>query len=514
MTSRGYLAALALGAASWCGLLAAFVGLVDPYGLISDGAVQRGWRSIKIEDPWRDGRAMRLALLLRQPKTILLGSSRVVLGYDAGQLRETQYWPAYNASSYNSGLAHRLSMLKYAAAIDRRLKHVLIEIFPGDIIHAPDFWVLQPIKPTILGIAAEAIPLMLSATALRDSAQVIVRSRAYRDQPLSGRQNLIRDGQDRLGMKTLPYSAFTAYRMFPPKATVDPNWSSIVDEIDTTCRLHELHCAFFVSPLNARILYGYHHYNLWPELEALTSRLASMGGAYDFLRFNSLSVEPPDAKMSEWIDPLHHTAAVGNMILHAISGKKPLRTGGNEAVGDKLTQENASIVIAQLRAQRDRWISEHPEIAWSYDQLSNSLANPVGKSTVAEESGIVRIQIGDKAWIARGEVKSEPSLFGCGFSPVDRSGVVSGWAADSENKRIANNVAVVYGNNVVTFGRPWFDASQNGRLKVPLGVERSGFQFGFKLPPEAVPGKRLRVFALFESGSAVELGPDQGNLNW
>jgi len=478
-----------------------------------DGGMQRGFRTIKFEDPWRDGRAARLGMLLRQPKTILLGSSRVVLGYDIDQLRATQHWPAYNASSYNSSLAHRLSMLRYAAIVDRHLKHVLIEIFPGDIVHAPDFWRLEPLKPTVLGIASEALPVLLSLTALRDSLQVIARSRSYKGPVLSGRQHFIRAGQDKLGIKAMPYSAFTAYRMFPPQAVVDSDWPALVDAIVATCKQHELECTFMLSPMNARILYGYQHFKFWSELEALVTRLASVGGAYSFLWYNKLNAEPASAERSEWIDPLHHTITVGNMMLDIVSGKRPSRAG-NEVFAEALTVANSGKVIEQLRIQRDEWLAGHPESGWSYGNLADSLAHPVGKSEVAEEGGVVRIQVDDSTWIASGAPKEMPSLFGRGFSPAQRSGHISGWAADSDNKLAAEKVAVVYGNRVVGFGRPWFDASNNGRLDVPAGVARSGFLFAYQLPQDAVPGLRLRVFSLDARGSAVELGPDQGKLTW
>lgn len=115
-----FLCALVFATACWALLIVAWISLVDPYGLEPEGGY-RGFNLFKISDPWEDGRVMRLVLLLRQPRTILLGSSRMVLSTDETRLKGTVYWPAYNASTYNSGLDHRLSMLRYAAMVDRRL---------------------------------------------------------------------------------------------------------------------------------------------------------------------------------------------------------------------------------------------------------------------------------------------------------------------------------------------------------------------------------------------------------
>ena len=301
--------------------------------------------------------------------------------------------------------------------------------------------------------------------------------------------------------------------MFPPQAVINPEWRSSIDDLVATCRQEKLDCTFILSPLNARILYGYHHYHLWSELEALVRRLAVVGGTYDFLEINRLTAEAGNEK-SKWIDPLHHTAEVGNWIIDFISGKRSFASNDNEVIGKRLTESNINETLSQLQAQRDKWMAEHPEIAWSYDQLADNLAHPVGKSTVTEVGELVQIRVEGRTWTAKNKITGEASILGRDFSPAQRFGHLSGWAADTHKKATAERVAVVYGDVVATWSRPWFDASGNGYQDVPAEVARSGFHFGYQLPSAAIPGKRLRVFSLFADGAATELGPDQGILTW
>ncbi len=80
---------------------------------------------------------------------------------------------------------------------------------------------------------------------------------------------------------------------------------------------------------------------------------------------------------------------------------------------------------------------------------------------------------------------------------------MSGFAADVRRRVAAGRVAIVFGDTVIAWQRPWFDVSNDRTLQGPTA--RSGFHFEYEIPKDALPGQRLRVFALFNDGSALEI---------
>ena len=308
---------------------------------------------------------MRLALLLRQPRTILLGSSRVVLSTDETRLKGTVYWPAYNASTYNSGLDHRLSMLRYAAMVDRRLKYLFIELSPLDVIHAPTFWRLEPVTLSVSNILSDVTSLFFSSAALSGTLEVLWTNwyQHASDHPEHfGAPWLVRTGTNLIGLKTLPYSGFVSYGMFPPQAKVDQTWQSSIAKINGTCHEYGLECRLILTPVNARILYGYYYFHEWGEIEALIRQSATIANSYSFLWFNRFTAEPLNSKISFWLDLIHYTTVVGDLIMDTISGKNCAEDESCDNFSTKLDTPSIGSTLAQLRSQRDQWIAGRPDI--------------------------------------------------------------------------------------------------------------------------------------------------------
>lgn len=514
MIDTHYLRALLLSTVTFAGVVIVFVLVIDPYSLLSENPFL--WRHApRLEDPWRDGRAERLALLLRQPRTIVLGSSRVVLGFDVQRLRATRYWPAYNASTYNSSLAHRLSLLRYAALVDRSLTHVLIEISLLDVIHAPDFWRLEPFESTMGRISAEAFPLIFSEAAVRDAARVMwagIRNNVATCPAPCGPPRLRRTGTHRMGLRTLHESALVSYRMFPPHAIVDSTWKSTLDALISTCHEYNLDCTLFLSPMNASILYGYYRFKQWPEIESMIAHLAATGSTYDFLWFNHLTDEAIDVDISEWVDSIHYSTVIGDAIMDVIAARTSGALEYGKTLSTRLQPETLNSTLAQLRAQRDEWVARHPQIAWSYESLLANLEDPVASSAVSVSGGALHIAVNGRKWVVEQSGRTGGEISGHQFRPANREGDLSGWAADVRRGVAAERVAIVYRDSVLTWGRPWVDMSDERRLGSALA--RSGFQFVYHLSMNEVPGSRLRIFALFSDGSALELGPSQPELVW
>lgn len=513
MIHRYFLRTLLLSIIGIILIIISFILITDPYSLLSDKPLF--WRhALRFEDPWRDGRAMRLAVLLRQPRTIILGSSRVALGLDARRLKATPYWPAYNAATYNSSLAHRLSMLKYAAYTDHRLKHVFIEISPIDVIHAADFWRLEPVKFN-LNLLSDTLPLIFSDTAIRDAIRVLWETMENQNVMCAdsncGQPRLRRTGGNAMGLKIIHESALVSYRLFSPIATVDPTWGTTLNKIISACHKHDLDCKFFISPLNARILYGYQRFNQWNEIESMITHLATIKNTYNFLWYNYLTDEPIQNSKSEWIDSIHYSTVIGDTITDAIAGRIAEKTKEGKMLWSILTPDTLNVTLKELRASRDAWFIKHPETPWSYENLEKNLKDPpLANSKINFSDEMLYIEANGRKWTIKKSKKIEGAINGHQFRSASLDGDINGWAADIKNNITPEFFAITYHNAIVAWGRPWVDMSD--KLQKP-SLAQSGYQFVYHIPQNEKSGQQLRIFALFKNNSAIEVGTGE-KLTW
>jgi hypothetical protein len=98
MIKPGYLRALALSLAAWLGLFLVFTWTIDPYGVSPTPLGLQGVNALKPKRINIDRLIKPYEVWRYQPRTILLGTSRVHQSMDPFILSGTGFAPAYNAS--------------------------------------------------------------------------------------------------------------------------------------------------------------------------------------------------------------------------------------------------------------------------------------------------------------------------------------------------------------------------------------------------------------------------------
>jgi hypothetical protein len=499
MTEFRYIRLMATAAIAAATLVVLIIVIVDPYGLFPSFWHPGGDNATRMPDPFGDNRVIRTALFLRQPKTILIGSSRVLRGYEVARLEGTVLGPAYNAAFYGYGLQHRLEMLKWAARRDNALKNVIIEVFPMDVMHTPHFWETQPLN--YYPDALSYFSLFWSVRALQDSWENLSELVGWRSHSLSA---LSRTSADQTTLQILPATATINYSMFPPKAELDADWRNVIDKILDVCLQYKLTCKFVIAPVSIRALYGYYFFGAEETIAQLKRKLAATGAeVYDFLWANRFTAERLGDHVNHWEDPIHHSVDVGNFILDSLAGKTLAHTEPWERLFTVLTKDNVEADLVRLHAQVDMWVNENPEVRWSYSVVAGNVTHPIGTSEVTEIAGRTTIHVGEKSWTASGS-GSGGNLAWNTFSNLAQLGMAWGWGADLSRKLPAERVAVICGHAVLGWSRPMFEMRDNPSLT--QGLARTGFYFSYPVSKsQSDECNRPRFFSLFADGTAREL---------
>ena len=79
---------------------------------------------------------------------------------------------------------------------------------------------------------------------------------------------------------------------------------------------------------------------------------------WDFSGHNTITLEPIQDVMENYVDNFHYTKLVGDLILNRILGYKD-----NEVPADfgvLVTKENLEFHLAKIRADRGEWVKIHP----------------------------------------------------------------------------------------------------------------------------------------------------------
>lgn len=497
MTGVRYIISTVIATSAIASLVVLFVVVVDPYGFFPGMWHPGGDNAARMPDPFGDNRVIRTALFFRQPKTVLIGSSRMVRGYEAARLKGSNLAPAYNAGFYGHGLKNRLQMLEIALRLDRSVETAVIEVFTMDVMHDLRMFWQMPLSrhPDTASYAS----LFWSTRALGDSLSALAESAGWANSP----SVLARSGADQTPLRILPAAATINYSMFPPKAQLNPDWEDTIDAMHRVCLRSKVSCKFIIAPISARALFGYYYFGQWQVIERLKRKFASIGAeVHDFLWLNRFTAEFLGDGVNHWEDPIHHSVEVGNFVLDTLAGKAISDAKSWERFSTLLTKDNVEADLLRLQAQLERWSSDNPELAWSYSVVTDNIANPVGTSSVTGDGEHAVIAVNGRTWSASGGVGGR--LAWNAYSHLSKLGVAMGWGADISRRIPAERVAVTCGPVVLGWARPMYELRGDPELKDDL--VRTGFYFSYPVSKENSKDCDLpKFYSLFADGSAREL---------
>jgi hypothetical protein len=338
------------------GLVAAVDALIDPYGVLGTPPIAR---LSQVKSPAPDRFFKPLQVSARQPKTVLIGSSRVLEGLDP---RDVPGGDAYNLGIPASTMAENAALVLHALA-DTPVERIVIGLDYQSFIAPFDYY--PSFRLAILGRFAfwRGLPdLLISQRALVRTNHAVQLSRrgaspAYQpdglrltpDEPLAARPPAARI------LRTVAEYVI-ASRHIVPAARSLTKLDALLAGLPPRVAI-----LVFITPAHAALretleLTGQGAaYQAW--LRAVTEICAAHGAKlWDFGGYNRITTQPLDGTSDDYYDASHFRPPIGRLVLDTL-----LRGIAAPDFGVRLTPDTLPAYLAAQQAARQAWRDRLPD---------------------------------------------------------------------------------------------------------------------------------------------------------
>lgn len=496
-----YLTSLFKWIALWAIATVAFIWIINPYGV---SPVQINLPGINTQKPKRldiDRLIKPIEVWRYQPKTILLGTSRIHESIDPTVFNNSPYAPAYNAAIPASTLAENADHIEQYLKLDTNVKDIFIELFLYNFtgqaqVSTPKTW-----EQFFRNLAS----LEISFDALIDSIKTIYANK--QEGPITA--HIAKEGY------WIPSSDFNPATTFSDAINIQTviSWDRAakmslqadafksLDRIVNLARDHGIKLHMLLTPNYPWDDYRLMSLGYWPMLEEWMRKVAQYSDVVSFSQYNSYLEEPPtlEPKMIWWNDPTHFSLKMGRVMMNAYLGHPIKDTPKN--LMRHLNPATVEAVIAERRAGALHWAATHPDFAEDFE------AAKLNKDII---SGTLDI----KTKTLTVDDRKHPIVNGVGeVSFTTRQGSMlqaSGWAIDNlKNTHVSQLVATI-GSTVVARSFATVDR-QDIADKYGKNTIRSGFAISIPLNTWD-RSQLIRIFAVMKDGRAVQLASKDKNI--
>ena len=287
-----------------------------------------------------------------ETKIIFLGSSRVMSGLNIK-------YPGlkYPDLTYNLGLpgANMYQIMHYfnhALANQSQIKQVILGI---------DFFMfnenlenLENFDKARLGdkiVFKDIINSLLSIDTLQASTTTFKAN--FNNQNKSNSQEAKTSRFKRWLTNFLSYEGF--YGKYNLSQARLENLQTIIDK----CKQNNIDLQVFISPTHATQYEAIRLAGLWQNFEQWKREVVKITPVWDFSGYNSITTEPINDRMENYIDNSHYSPKAGDLVLNRILSFQTERVPKD--FGILLTQDNIETHLKQIRLDREVWQKEHPE---------------------------------------------------------------------------------------------------------------------------------------------------------
>ncbi len=335
------------------GAIALFNGLLDPFSVFGAPLIA-GFNNIKSPGPDRFFKPLQMSA--RRPHTVLIGSSRVMMGLDPTD------WPGktYNFGVPAATVPETIALARHALAdapVERLIVGVEYDSFDGRIDYYPSF------RLAILGKYAlwRGLPdTLISELAVTRSRDTFLFSHRHASPPyLANGLRLIPDKptagtpDNRMLEDARDYTRVDAEMVGVDKSLA--RFAAFIASIPSRVAV-----TIFVTPGHAALLEVIQQEGLQPAYDAWLKRIVEICAArgiplWDFGGYNWITTFPMEMATELYYDGSHFRPAVGNLVLKAI------RTGDTIAdFGVQLTPATLPGYLAEQRRAREKWYAQEP----------------------------------------------------------------------------------------------------------------------------------------------------------
>src|SRR6267143_1146906 len=285
VSSLRFFAAFAVAAVTAAALIIGVNAVIDPMGVVPVSPSLCGVNAEKVMRFNNDRIYKPLDLFSVRPRTVVLGTSRILQAFDPATLAGTPYAPAYNYGFAGGELNELEGHFENFIARTPSVKHVFVELF----LPAPRRKQPTPNAPELLAAT------FLSWSALLQSAETVwqnallVRARRAIAGPIvraDGRQSFV---------DVSPVPNFLAYPRAllrtPPRYELNPWILGSMRRMRHLARDKRIALTFSISPVHAVQLYTLYVTGHWPVLEQWKRELAREFEVLDFSTYTQITEE-------------------------------------------------------------------------------------------------------------------------------------------------------------------------------------------------------------------------------
>lgn len=311
--------------------------LINPYRLMPFKVTIPGLNDIKPElyDRQRDIKVFDIAYI--KPKTILLGSSRVLWGLDPKNPNLQEYQPVYNAGILGPPIYEVDEYFKHALINQPKLKRVILALdfysfnskFDGRDMNNGIFgknWheILKARRDMIFDFHALADTVFSSlfrrdVKSLRSDGRLIpdptTDRELYKDFFSAPKLPAPDTKPKNINAKELAVIKAKSMKdsLYQPFGLSKEGVKALSDIINTCKQKHIDLIIYLPSTYHNTEVEAFHDMKIWNEYKSYLQLVAKMHPFWDFTGWNEISMN-----RDNYIDGSHHTFAIGNLVIDRI----------------------------------------------------------------------------------------------------------------------------------------------------------------------------------------------------
>lgn len=355
---------------------------VDPYGVMNS-PVWVGLNHLKIEKDKQVRMFKAIDVIRFQPQTIFLGFSRTEFGLDPSHpaIAET---PAYNLGLPGANMYEVRRYFEHALFVQPNLKRVILDIdlfmFSSLEPNKPDFWEgrLERNHLTFGDILNNLFSLNSSLASFKTIS--ISRKRPHihtgffyknglRDVNFYKNNVYYSSNSQHIFNIFLKDRPFLHDKNTHQKLKVSSEFLNDLDFVIKTSQKRGIEIHVFISPIHVTQGEALRLAGLDSLVEQWKREVAKITPVWDFSGYNSITKEPITKKMSYYLDSSHYLPSVGNLVMNKLLNYNPESVP--QDFGVFINSENIESHLANIRAERQEWAQNNPDVVNYVENLLN-----------------------------------------------------------------------------------------------------------------------------------------------
>ncbi|WP_107667513.1 hypothetical protein [Cyanothece sp. BG0011] len=355
--------------------------LIDPYDIFRhNNPVDLKLR--KPEKIEQDRLYKTIDVINIKPEIILIGSSRVKQGLNPNHPALPKEMNPYNLGIDGSNTYEILRYLEHTYVNQPNLKTVIMGLdhyMFNDYYKLQDSFVEKRLSKTHI-IPTDLINTLFSQDAIIASKNTITENLTETEN-----QKALTYGDN--GFFPYPYhdpndgnapwrfrNTIQQYFGFHPQYKLSEARLNDFKKIVEFCRQHNINLIVFISPAHATQWETLRVTDRWDTYEQWKRKMVEVTPVWDFSGYNSITTEPIQPVMSNYVDNSHYTPKIGDFVLNRILSHEVDQVP--QDFGVLMTPENIDKHLIKIRADREKWAKMRPNEVELVETLKRNFKPP------------------------------------------------------------------------------------------------------------------------------------------